>query len=199
MSPITISCNWDIMRLLCAFLKLDQFFPKNKTFEKKKTLTCGTRACRDQKDLSKECDFKLRIISNFEYEIPEVDYEVIRWSKEKEIEDLQGIDIGVYPLEDSQWVLGKSGLKAIQYMAFGIPTVDSNEGTYSQIIEHLKNGWLVDSEEEWYKALFTLINNPNLRRSLGDKAREKILKNYSVHAIKSQYLELLNKQISDEG
>ena len=150
-------------------------------------------------NLSKECDFKLRIISNFEYEIPGVDYEVIRWSKEKEIEDLQGIDIGVYPLEDSQWVLGKSGLKAIQYMAFGIPTVASNVGTSPQIIEHLKNGWLVDSEEEWYKALFTLINNPNLRRSLGEKAREKILKNYSVHAIKSQYLEILNKQISDEG
>ena len=145
-------------------------------------------------NLSKECDFKLRIISNFEYEISGVDYEVIRWSKEKEIEDLQGIDIGVYPLEDSQWVLGKSGLKAIQYMAFGIPTVASNVGTSSQIIEHLKNGWLVDSEEEWYKALFTLINNPNLRRSLGEKAREKILKNYSVHAIKSQYLEILNKQ-----
>ena len=114
-----------------------------------------------------------------------------KWTKENEVIDLQGIDIGVYPLEDSQWVLGKSGLKAIQYMAFAIPTVASNVGTTSQIIDHLEDGWLVDTQEEWYKALLTLIKDPDLRRSLGEKAREKIVKRYSIEATKSQYLKIL--------
>ena len=142
-------------------------------------------------NLKKECEFKLRIISNFDYKIPGVDLEVIKWTKENEVIDLQGIDIGVYPLEDSQWVLGKSGLKAIQYMAFAIPTVASNVGTTSQIIDHLEDGWLVDTQEEWYKALLTLIKDPDLRRSLGEKAREKIVKRYSIEATKSQYLKIL--------
>lgn len=142
-------------------------------------------------NLKKECEFKLRIISNFDYKIPGVDLEVIKWTKENEVTDLQGIDIGVYPLEDSQWVLGKSGLKAIQYMAFAIPTVASNVGTTSQIIDHLEDGWLVDTQEEWYKALLTLIKDSDLRRSLGEKAREKIVRRYSIEATKSQYLKIL--------
>lgn len=193
---------------ISSSVNTDVFRPSNK-YNNQKKVTIGWTGTFSSKpyldlikevfvDLSKNCEFKLRIISNFDYEISGVDYEVIRWTKEKEIEDLQGIDIGVYPLEDSQWVLGKSGLKAIQYMAFGIPTVATNVGTSSQIIEHLKNGWLVDSEEEWYKALFTLVKDPDLRRSLGEKAREKIIKNYSIQAIKSQYLEILNQQITDE-
>ena len=76
-------------------------------------------------------------------------------------------------------------------MAFAIPTVASNVGTTSQIIDHLEDGWLVDTQEEWYKALLTLIKDPDLRRSLGEKAREKIVKRYSIEATKSQYLKIL--------
>lgn len=74
-------------------------------------------------ELAKRCDFKLRIIGNFQYYLPGIDLEVIQWTRENEVEDLQGIDIGVYPLLKDDWILGKSGLKAIQYMAFGLPTV----------------------------------------------------------------------------
>ena len=70
---------------------------------------------------------------------------------------MQGIDIGVYPLPNDNWVLGKSGLKAIQYMAFGIPCVASNVGTTPLIIKDRVNGLLVKSEEEWVDALEELI------------------------------------------
>lgn len=145
-------------------------------------------------ELNKRCEFRLRVIGNFRYELPGIDLEVIQWTKEKEVEDLQGIDIGVYPLVQEEWVLGKSGLKAIQYMAFGLPTVATNYGMTPRLIEHLKNGWLVSTDEEWIDALDTLVKNQDLRRRLGEAARATVLANYSIHIIKSNYLSILNKQ-----
>jgi glycosyltransferase involved in cell wall biosynthesis len=143
--------------------------------------------------LRERCDFKLRIIGNFEYDLPGIDIEVIQWSKENEVKDLQGIDIGIYPLVIDEWVLGKSGLKAIQYMAFGLPTVATNFGTTPRIIQQMQNGWLVRTDEEWVHALETLILHPELRRKLGNAARMTIVENYSISAIKSSYFEILEK------
>jgi len=143
-------------------------------------------------NLSKRCRFKLRIIGNFDYELLGVDLEVIRWTKEKEVEDLQGIDIGIYPLTQDEWVAGKSGLKAIQYMAFGLPTIATHVGTTPRIITHKENGWLVKTNEEWTDALETLINNPELRKKLGENARQSVLENYSTKVITHQYLSILD-------
>jgi glycosyltransferase involved in cell wall biosynthesis len=141
--------------------------------------------------LSQRCDFRLRVIGNFDYELPGVDLEVIQWTEASEVEDLQAIDIGVYPLPDDEWVLGKSGLKAIQYMAFGLPTVATNVGTTPRIISHMRNGWLVNSPDEWLIALESLIRDPALRRRLGEAARTTVLENYSIDAIKSTYSNIL--------
>ena len=143
--------------------------------------------------LRKRCDFRLRVIGNFKYELPGIDLEVIQWTRDKEVEDLQGIDIGVYPLVSDDWVLGKSGLKAIQYMAFGLPTVATNVGTTPRIIRHMENGCLVKTDDEWVETLASLIENPELRRRLGTAARTTVLQNYSIHAIKENYLNILNK------
>lgn len=144
-------------------------------------------------ELNNRIKFKLRIIGNFEYDIPGVDLEVIQWTKANEIEDLQGIDIGIYPLTQDKWVLGKSGLKALQYMALGIPTVATNVGTNPNIITHMKNGWLVKTDDEWIEALESLIKNPDLRAKIGKEARKKILEDYSIETTKDKYLSILNR------
>ena len=180
----------------------NRFIPTN-TYHNKKKVTIGWTGTFSSKiyldllrdvflKLNKVIDFKLRVIGNFHYDLPGIDLEVIQWSKETEVEDLQGIDIGIYPLVQDDWVLGKSGLKAIQYMAFGLPTVATNVGTTPRIINHMANGWLVRTNEEWIDALEALIKNPALRRNLGEAARLTILENYSIDVIKSTYLSILN-------
>jgi glycosyltransferase involved in cell wall biosynthesis len=141
--------------------------------------------------LAGRTDYRLRVIGNFDYELPGVDLEVIRWSKEREVVDLQGIDIGVYPLPRDDWVLGKSGLKAIQYMAFGLPTVASDAGMTPMIIRNGENGFLVREEGEWIARLEQLILNPALRHRLGTKARQDAVAKYSIKAITSQYRSVL--------
>ena len=181
----------------------DQFMPNNPYINDKK-VTIGWTGTFSSKiyldllrnvflNLNQRCDFRLRVIGNFQYELPGIDLEVIQWTKETEVEDLQGIDIGIYPLVNDEWVLGKSGLKAIQYMAFGLPTVATNVGTTPSIIRHMENGCLVKTDSEWVEALATLVENPDLRRNLGIAARETVLQNYSTHVIKSKYINILNK------
>jgi L-malate glycosyltransferase len=144
-------------------------------------------------ELRSRCDFKLLIIGNFEYKFSGVDIEVIQWSSDNEVKDMQKIDIGIYPLSDDPWVYGKSGLKAIQYMAFGLPTVATDIGTTSQIIKHMSNGLLVTDDKEWVQALEQLIKDPELRKELGENARRTVVEKYSTHAMKTEYFSIINE------
>ena len=147
--------------------------------------------------LARRVDFRLRVIVNSDYELPGVDLEVIRWSPQNEVKGFQGIDIGVYPLPNDQWVIGKSGLKCIQYMAFGLPTVASDSGLTPQIIRHGENGLLVRSESEWLEALETLARDPLLRRKLGEAARKDVEKKYSIAVIRNHYRKVLESVVRE--
>ncbi len=184
----------------------DRFVPVNRYVNDRRitigwTGTFSTRPYLDLlrevfQELAQRCDFRLLVIGNFDYDLPGVDMQVIRWIEATEVADLQGIDIGVYPLPEDEWVFGKSGLKAIQYMAFGLPAVATNVGTTPRIIRHMENGWLVSSNEEWIVALETLVNDPALRRRLGEAARKTVVENYSVEAIKSIYSSILESVVT---
>ena len=137
-------------------------------------------------------DFKFTLITNFSYELPGINIEVIRWNKESEIRDLHKIDIGIYPLIEDKWTLGKGGLKLLQYMAIGVPAVATNYGTACNIISSGENGFLVKNKDEWVESLCLLIDNEKLRVEMGKKAREKILKEYSTDRNKIKYLNILN-------
>jgi glycosyltransferase involved in cell wall biosynthesis len=141
--------------------------------------------------LAQRVRFRLRVIGNFDWSLDGVDLEVIRWSAEREVEDLQALDIGVYPLTFDDWVGGKSGLKAIQYMTLGIPTVATNVGTTPRIVREGENGLLVTTEDEWVNALERLIRNPALRRRLGEAARRDAVAKYSTKAIAADYRRIL--------
>jgi glycosyltransferase involved in cell wall biosynthesis len=149
--------------------------------------------------LALKVDFKLRIIGNFDYELPGVDLEVIQWSLANEVRDMQKIDIGVYPLNMDEWVMGKSGLKAIQYLAFGIPVVATDIGTTPLIITNNINGYLTKTDKDWLDSLEKLVLNPELRHNMGAKARKKALECYSTKVISSEYRMVLQAVMGDSN
>jgi len=151
------------------------------------------------RELAKRRKFRLRIIGNFDYELPGVDLDVVRWTAEREVQDLQAIDIGVYPLPIDDWVTGKSGLKAIQYMAFGLPCVATDVGTTPMIIRDGENGLLVRTQEEWIMALERLIDDPALRRRLGEQARRDAVRKYSTRSVAADYRRVLALTMGDCG
>ena len=140
-------------------------------------------------------DLKLVLITNFDYHIDGIKMQVIRWKEQTEIEDLQKIDIGLYPLIPSDWALGKGGLKTLQYMSIGIPSISTNFGTATKIVTNKENGFLVNNDEEWLDAIETLVNNKSLRDNLGRSAREHVIKNYSIDAVSKLYLDVLKREL----
>tara|TARA_Y100001970_G_scaffold272824_1_gene369991 strand:- start:199 stop:1278 length:1080 start_codon:yes stop_codon:yes gene_type:complete len=142
--------------------------------------------------LSQEVPYKLLLITNFDYSFKEVDLEVSQWNRDTEIEDLHSIDIGIYPVTLDQWALGKGGLKVIQYMSIGVPSVATNYGTACDIIEDGVNGFLVNNDDEWIDRLKELISDVNLRKNMGLAARKKAESLYSTKVVESKYLKVLN-------
>ena len=142
-------------------------------------------------ELNRQFDFKLVVVGNSEFKIEGLNLEAKEWQEETEVDDLSKIDIGLYPLPDEPWVYGKSGLKALQYMALGIPTIATAIGANFRVINTGVNGILVKNDDEWKKAITLLVNDIELRKKIGAEARKTVENSFSLHANKDKYINVL--------
>ncbi|MFN6933556.1 MAG: glycosyltransferase family 4 protein [Tsuneonella sp.] len=147
-------------------------------------------------ELARSENFRFRVIGNFDYALSGVDLEVVQWARDDEVAQLQGIDIGIYPLPDDEWAKGKAGLKIIQYQAVGLPCVASHAGISPMQIEEGITGCLVRDEAEWIGALKNLIHHPDLRRRMGLAARTEAVRRYSREAVAARYRTILARAAS---
>jgi glycosyltransferase involved in cell wall biosynthesis len=149
------------------------------------------------RQLKEKFKFNILVIGDNRVQINGLDIEAIEWNDTTEIKNLQRIDIGLYPLPDEEWVLGKSGLKAIQYMALGIPVVATAIGANYRVIEDGVSGFLVKSEKEWVEKIGQLMENPSLRKSMGTAARKRAEQLFSIKANFPKYLNVIEKVLND--
>ena len=98
------------------------------------------------KKVKEKYDFRILVVGDKKCAIEGFNIEAVDWDEEKELFYLKQMDIGVYPLPFEEWVYGKSGLKAIQYMALAIPTVATAIGSNYRVIEDGVSGFLVKEE-----------------------------------------------------
>ena len=101
------------------------------------------------------------------------------------------LDIGLLPLTDEEYSMGKSPIKAIQYPACGIPIVGNVVGATAEILNN-KNSIAVTTEPEWYKALEMLIINRDLMLSLGRSGRKHVEKHHNLKIIAENFFEILS-------
>lgn len=115
------------------------------------------------------------VVSNKMYEGPGED--LVRyedWSSEREVTQLQSMDIGLMPLTDDEYTRGKCGFKLLQYMACGAVPIASDVGFNREIIEDGKDGFLISSPEQWVERVRLLKSDPEFRRKMRDAARKKL-------------------------
>jgi glycosyltransferase involved in cell wall biosynthesis len=149
------------------------------------------------KKLAERESFRLRVIGTPAYDCPPVDVEAMRWRADTELEDLGAIDIGVMPLPDDKWSKGKCGLKALQFMALGIPTVCSPVGVNTDIIQDGENGFIAGTEDEWVDKLTRLLHSHELRQRLGHAGRVTVEQKYSAVTQAPRVYEIFKSVLRD--
>jgi glycosyltransferase involved in cell wall biosynthesis len=85
---------------------------------------------------------------------------------------LEEFDIGLAPLADTAFNASKSDLKFVEYSMLGIPSVVSKLEPFLRTVKQGENGFLAASAKDWLKHLGRLIENVELRRSIGARAQE---------------------------
>ena len=146
--------------------------------------------------LAKRHPFRMVVIGAKAPHIEGIPTESRTWSAETEVQDLLDVDVGIMPLPDDPWSRGKCGLKALQYMALGIPAVVSPVGVNSEIVKEDVNGFLAGTDEEWIEKLGSLLTNPTLRSRLGRAARRTVEERYSARVVAPHVFEVFQKALT---
>lgn len=115
------------------------------------------------------------------------------WSMEV-IEYQKGIDfdIGIIPLRHQEFNASKSYIKALEYAALGIPVVASNAGPYRDFVKHGETGFLITHDWEWKKYLNILVNDSDVRESMGKAARE-YAKDFTIQGHALEWLQTVTR------
>ncbi len=147
--------------------------------------------------LAEEYHFRLKIVGagRREIRIPGVEIDNLEWKLEREVKDFQSLDIGLYPIDASmyagEWAAGKSGFKAIQYMAVGIPYVATPVGAIREIGEVGITHFCATTNCEWREALATLICEREKREKMGAAGRNHALEHFGLAAQADKLAEAL--------
>lgn len=97
----------------------------------------------------------------------------IRWSRTCGIEALREAEIGLMPLRESAYTLGKGGFKAIQYMSAGVVPILSPVGYNKTVIEDGVSGYFAAESGEFATRIAELAANPARLCAMARAARER--------------------------
>lgn len=104
---------------------------------------------------------------------------VAPWTHDTEVDMVQQFAVGLMPQAKDEWTRGKCALKALLYMACGVPCVATPHGAVRDIITHDVNGFFADTAGEWRDALEAL-RDPALRARLGAAARATVEERFAL-------------------
>lgn len=108
------------------------------------------------------------------------------------------LDIGLCPLEETLFNIGKSNLKQIEYGAYSVPSVVSifknspygpphgmDVGEYQQVsgcltVDNSSDRSETEVEQDWFNAMETLVVDAKTRKELGRAAREYVDENFNI-------------------
>jgi hypothetical protein len=143
-----------------------------------------------QRDLG----FELVIITNTRPSLPaSLQWSFVPWTAEGEGRLAQAFDIGIMPLVDDAFQQGKCGLKLLQCMAAGLPTIASPVGVNCQIVQEERTGFLAATPAQWRAALAALTESAELRQRMGAAGRERCERDYSLRRWAPVLLDVLER------
>jgi len=140
----------------------------------------------------------VRVVGANGWQLPGVNVETKDWRLEEEGQDLADFDVGLMPIIEDSWTLGKGGYKLLQYMASALPVVASPVGINNEIVQDGVTGFLADSDREWEDRLAQLVQDASLRQRMGAGGRTLVENRYSLSTQQQQFLDILT-EVADSG
>lgn len=119
-----------------------------------------------------------------------LDYDYTGYQPGAEAGFIRGLDIGLLPLPREEYAMGKSPIKAIQYLACGVPVVGDIIGASGEFLGK-DNSISVKTDAEWLEALEVLIHNVTLRRQMGQRGMQDVHRKFDATIVRQQLVELL--------
>jgi glycosyltransferase involved in cell wall biosynthesis len=123
---------------------------------------------------------RLTVIADREPAPLGIETRFVPWSLEAERAALLEADIGLMPLAQDAWSLGKCGLKLALYLAHGVPAISSRWGGGSEIGDGV--ALFADDDGEWLRALYAVVESPALRRLMATRGRAHAAARLSLEA-----------------
>lgn len=115
----------------------------------------------------------------------------IQWTENTEVPEILKMDLGLMPLQDSEWEKGKCAYKLIQYAACGIPGVASDVGMNKEVCIDNETGFIANNKEEWMEKVISLKNNSQKRNQMGQNARKLIEDKFCIQVTAERWKDIL--------
>lgn len=109
---------------------------------------------------------------------------------------LEQTDINLAVLEDNVINGCKSELKWFEAATLGVPTVMSSTANYREVIVDGEDGILASTTEDWHKHLKALVENPQRRLDIAQKAQKKVLDGYRVNTLATHLKKNLSQALA---
>ena len=143
------------------------------------------------REVARKLPIELVIVGGGDFQIPGVNVRSIPWAESSEVQEIQKFDIGIMPLPQSPYEMGKCGYKLIQYMACGVPAVASPVGVNGEIISNGVSGFLASSMKEWVDAIEQMLMNRELYSAIREQGIKKVEHEYNLAFCEKKLFSLL--------
>ena len=130
-------------------------------------------------------------------EVPNLELELVDWSEDSEVKHIKSADVGIMPLSENKWDLGKCGFKIIQYMASRVPVVASPIGVNTKIISNKKNGFLANTADEWFNCIYAIYKG--IDKTITVNAYQNVVNNYSMRYTTPLLAKILKDTLYDSN
>lgn len=137
----------------------------------------------------------LRIICDDFFDLQNMPVEKRLWTMDTRVIDLAGSDIGLAPLPKNRFTMGKCSFKVLEYAAVGLPVVASPVGTNSDYVRNDITGFFARDYEEWINKITRLIDQPQLRKQIGQAGMEQV-ESFDIDVIGKKLCNLITECIA---